>query len=143
MISIGVEVNNQHNQHEIALTTNANTHVIDIPPRASGYGSSANGGELLFLALASCYCNDLYREAAKRRITVKRVEVKVDGTFADAPGSVAENITYSALVEAEAGEAEIEALMRYTDTVAEIHNTLRLGTTVTLTDVRAISVMVE
>ena len=137
-------MSNQHNQHEIALTTNANAHVIDIPPRASGYGSSANGGELLFLALASCYCNDLYREAAQTQDhRSSACEVKVDGTFADAPGSVAENITYSALVEAEAGEAEIEALMRYTDTVAEIHNTLRLGTTVTLTDIRAISVMVE
>ncbi len=140
MISISVQVSNQHNQHEISLTTNANDHVIDIPPHASGYGSSANGGELLFLALATCYCNDLYREAGKRGITVKRVGVEVSGTFGDAPGSVAENISYSALVEAEASEAEIEALMRHTDTVAEIHNTLRLGTSVTLTDVRAIPV---
>jgi uncharacterized OsmC-like protein len=29
----------------------------------------------LFLALASCYCNDIYREAAKRNIKVERVEV--------------------------------------------------------------------
>ncbi len=140
MISISVQVSNQHNQHEIALTTNDSAHVIDIPPRASGYGSSANGGELLFLALATCYCNDVYREAAKRGIAVKRVQVEVSGTFGDAPGSAAENITYSAIVEAEAGETEIEALMRHTDTVAEIHNTLRLGTTVTLTGIRAISI---
>ncbi len=140
MISISAQVSSQQNQHEIALTTNANAHVIDIPPRASGYGSSANGGELLFLALATCYCNDVYREAAKRNIVVKRVQVEVSGTFGDAPGSIAENVTYTAIVEAEAAEAEIEALMRHTDTVAEIHNTLRLGTTVTLTDIRAISV---
>lgn len=143
MIAVNVQVSNQQNQHEIALTTNSNAHVIDIPPRASGYGSSANGGELLFLALATCYCNDIYREAGKRDIAVKRVEVEVSGTFADAPGSVAENITYSALVEADAPESDIEALMRHTDTVAEIHNTLRLGTSVTLTDIRAISAMVE
>jgi hypothetical protein len=33
-----------------------------------GGGSSANGGELLCLALATCYCNDVYREAKKRGI---------------------------------------------------------------------------
>jgi uncharacterized OsmC-like protein len=44
-------------------------------------GSSANGGEPLFLALASCYCNDIYRETAKRNIEVERVEVNGEGDF--------------------------------------------------------------
>jgi uncharacterized OsmC-like protein len=35
----------------------------------------------LFLALATCYCNDIYREAAKRNIKVDSVEVEVEGTF--------------------------------------------------------------
>ena len=140
MISISVQLHNQHQSHEIALTTNGSTHAITVPPKASGYGSSANGGEMLFLALATCYCNDIYREAAKRGITVRHVEVEVSGSFGDAPGSAAENITYSAAVEAEATAADIEALMRHTDTVAEIQNTLRLAIPVTLTDVRAIAI---
>ncbi|MFN8448475.1 MAG: OsmC family protein [Anaerolineae bacterium] len=140
MISISVAVDNSHNSHDVQLTTNGNTHAISVAPKASGYGSSANGGEMLFAALASCYCNDIYREAAKRGITVRRVQVEVSGTFDDAPGSVAEGITYSATVEAEASEADIEALMWHTDTVAEIQNTLRLGTTVRLATVRAVSV---
>lgn len=140
MISISVAVDNSHNSHDVQLTTNGNTHAISVAPKASGYGSSANGGEMLFAALASCYCNDIYREAAKRGITVRRVQVEVSGTFDDAPGSVAEGITYSATVEAEAPEVDIEALMRHTDTVAEIQNTLRLGTTVTLASIRAVPV---
>lgn len=139
-ISISVEVRNQENEHQIQLSTNGNVHAINIPPKASGYGSSANGGEMLFLALATCYCNDIYREAARQNIKVLSVQVVVSGTFGDAPGSVAENLSYSAAVEAQASVEAIEALMRHTDTVAEIQNTLRLGTTVTLTDIRAISV---
>jgi uncharacterized OsmC-like protein len=139
-INISVQVDNRQNRHDVELTTNGSVHSITVPPRSSGCGSSANGGEMLFLALATCYCNDIYREAGKRNIVVRSVHVEVSGTFGDAPGSVAENITYSATVEAEASGDDIEVLMRHTDTVAEIQNTLRLGTTVTLAEVHAISV---
>lgn len=139
-INISVEVRNQRDEHQIQLSTNGNGHAISIPPKASGFGSSANGGEILFLALATCYCNDIYREAAKQNIMVKSVEVIVSGTFGDAPGSVAENLSYSATVEAQASVEVIEALMRHTDTVAEIQNTLRLGMTVTLAGIHAVSV---
>jgi organic hydroperoxide reductase OsmC/OhrA len=30
-------------------------HSLETPPRSGGFGSNANGGELLFLALATCY----------------------------------------------------------------------------------------
>jgi uncharacterized OsmC-like protein len=139
-INISAAVTNHYNTHQVELTTNGNAHGIAVPPRATGYGSSANGGELLFAALATCYCNDIYREAAKRDITVKSVWVEVNGTFDDAAGSLAEDVTYRATVEAEASQEAIEALMRHTDTVVEIQNTLRLGTTVTLTEIRAIPV---
>jgi organic hydroperoxide reductase OsmC/OhrA len=140
MIAISAQVNNSQGKHEVVVTTNQNAHGITIEPKANGFGSSANGGELLFLALATCYCNDIYREAAKRSITVRRVEVKVSGDFGDAPGSAAQNVTYAARVEAEASEAEIADLMRHTDTVAEIQNTLRQGTVVTLGTLEPVSV---
>ena len=57
---------NSHAQHHVTLTTDAKAHSIVIAPKAEGNGSSTNGGELLLLALATCYCNDIYREAAKR-----------------------------------------------------------------------------
>ena len=140
MPTISAQVNNSRDKHEVTVTTNQTSHSITIEPKAGGFGSSANGGELLFLALATCYCNDIYREAAKRGMTVRRVEVTVSGEFDSAPGSAAENVTYAARVEAEASEAEIAELMRHTDTVAEIQNTLRGGTAVTLQSVQAVPV---
>lgn len=52
-------------------------------------------------------------------------------------GEPARNVTYQATVEAHASEAEIKALMRHTDDVSEIQNSLRVGTPVRLTHVTA------
>lgn len=130
-MKITAHVQNSHNHHHVTLSTNDTAHAIDIPPKSTGYGSSANGGELLFLALATCYCNDIYREAATRGIEVTAVEVTVEGDFG-AAGEPARNVTYSAKVTGKGSAAELEALMRHTDTVAEIQNTLRMATPVTL-----------
>ena len=64
---ISAAVESGFKQHRVTLTTAGNSHSLEVAPRSSGFGSSANGGELLCLALATCYCNDLYREAAKHR----------------------------------------------------------------------------
>lgn len=138
-MKISASVLNSEGQHQVTLRTNENTHSLAIPPRATGFGSSANGGELLFLALATCYCNDIYREAAKRGLKVERVEVDVEGDFG-AEGQPARNVTYRARVTAQAGEADIRELMRHTDRVAEIQNTLRLGTPVTLAEIEVVTV---
>lgn len=89
-------------------------------------GSSVNGGELLFLALATCYCNDLYREAVARNITIHAVDVEVSGEFGGR-GEPATGITYRATVRADASQAEVAALLAETDRVAEIQNTIRRG----------------
>ena len=142
-MKISAQVKSSEGSHELYLKTNENAHSIDIPPKASGFGSSANGGELLFLALATCYCNDIYREAAKRNIKVRNVQVEVSGDFGETPGSRAENVVYRAIVEAEASEADILDLMQHTDTMAEIQNTLRQATPVRLEATKAISITQE
>lgn len=136
-MKVSAEVRNQEGKHEVLLTTNDQSHSITIPPKSTGFGSKANGGELLFLALATCYCNDIYREAEKRNIKVRSVEVTVEGEF----GQSAQNVTYRARVSAEASEEEIKSLMQHTDQIAEIQNTLRSATTVTLTEIEAISTL--
>ena len=135
-MKISAKVENSENQHQVILTTNDNSHSIVIPPKSTGFGSSANGGELLFLALATCYCNDIYREAKKRNIEIQKVEVEVNGDFG-AEGEPAQNVTYKAKVyaKANANEEEIRELMKHTDTVAEIQNTLRVLTPVTLSEI--------
>lgn len=138
-MKVQARVQNSEGQHAVTLRTNDNVHSLAIPPKSTGFGSSANGGELLFLALATCYCNDIYREAAKNGIIVEEVEVEVDGDFG-AEGEPAKNVTYRAKVTAQATEAEIRDLMQTTDKVAEIQNTLRIRTPVRLGDIEAVSV---
>ena len=137
-MKIRAYVRNSEGNHNIELETNNKLHTIQIPPKSTGSGSSTNGGELLFLALATCYCNDIYREAERRGIKVERVEVVVDGDF-DAEGQPAKNVTYNAKVVAQGSEEEIEELMRYTDQVAEIQNTLRIETPVTLGNIEVVT----
>ena len=136
-MKIIAKVENSKNNHQVTLQTNDNVHSIIIPPKSTGYGSSTNGGELLFLALASCYCNDAYREATKRNIQIDRIEVEVDGDFG-AEGEPAKNVTYRAKVAAQANEQEIQDMLRFVDTVAEIQNTLRVATPVELSQIEVI-----
>ena len=140
MLQISAQVKSRKGDHEVNLETNGSSHSLEIVPKVGGFGSSVNGGELLFLALATCYCNDLYREAKKRGIKVHNVQVEVSGDFNEAAGSRAENVTYKAIVEADASEDTILDLMHYTDTVAEIQNTLRAGVSVKLDSTVAISI---
>jgi uncharacterized OsmC-like protein len=137
-MKLSAHLENSEGKHEITLNTNDKSQSIVIPPRSTGFGSSANGGEILFLALATCYCNDLYREAAKRNIKLEKVEVEVNGEFG-MDGEPAQNVTYRAKVHAKGTEEEIRALMEYTDTSAEIHNTLRVKTPVVLSNIEVIT----
>jgi uncharacterized OsmC-like protein len=137
-MKISARVENSEDKHHVILQTNDSIHSITIPPKSGGFGSSANGGELLFLALATCYCNDIYREAANRNMDVEYVEVEVNGDFGGV-GDPATTVTYQATVKAKATEDEILSLMQFTDKVAEIQNTLRIKTQVTLNTIKAVS----
>ena len=136
-MTIQAQVHNESGRHQVVLRTNSHVHGIDIAPKPEGFGSSVNGGELLFLALATCYCNDVYREAAKQGIEVRDVEVTVEGAFGG-PGAPATDVRYHAkVIAAGATEAAVRHLLLHTDEVAEIQNTLRVGTAVHLTAVDA------
>lgn len=137
-MEISARIHSSFGEHLATLTTDGQGQSLELPARASGTGIGVNGGELLFLALATCYGNDIYREAATRGIEVERVEVDVRGEFGG-PGEPGTNIRYSATVTANAPEAQIVELMRHTDTVAEIHNTLRAGASVDLVETAAIT----
>ena len=130
-MKISATLKNSVNKNEIVVSTNDNGKSISIPSKSSGQGSSINGGELLFLSLATCFCNDLYREADRRRITIKSVEVSVSGDFG-AEGEPASNISYKVDIQSDHPENEITDLINHVDNVAEIHNTLRKGVKVDL-----------
>lgn len=62
----------------------------------------------------------------------------VEGNFGT-ESQPARNVVYSARVTAKAGESDIRELMAHTDRVAEIQNTLRMGTPITLDRIEATS----
>jgi organic hydroperoxide reductase OsmC/OhrA len=128
-MEIRARVLNRQGLNDVNVSTDGRASVMASPPRAQGPGASLNGGELLCVALATCYCNDLYREAASRQIVLDEVEVTVTSEFGGR-GEPARSIMYSARVESRASREDIAALLAETDRVAEIHNTLRQGVAV-------------
>lgn len=125
-MKIAARVSNTDSSHQVEVETEGRKQSIAIAPKSVGRGSSINGGELLFAALATCFCNDLYREAAKRGIEIQGVEVEVSGTFGN-PGEPARDVVYRAHVQADAPQTVIDDLIRATDSLTEIQNTLRSG----------------
>ena len=130
-MKIAARVVSRKDEHDVIVSTGGAEKRLTIPPRTPGGGSSVNGGELLFLALATCYCNDVYREAARRGVEVTSVEVAVSGEFG-AEGEAARQVEYSARVTGSASEQELLELMAWTDGVAEIQRTVRDGMRVVL-----------
>lgn len=129
---ITATVRNQPGQHAVELRTGEQpAQTLSVAAHASGQGSAVNGGQFLMLALATCYCNDLYREAKRLGIAIDAVEVEAEAEFPGI-GLAAMDIRYRATVRSPASDAEIERLLLETDAVAEVHNTLRGGTAVTL-----------
>lgn len=116
---------------QVTLRTGDRTQPLILPQKSDGRGLATNGGELLCLALATCFCNDLYREAMPRNISLGRIEVTVRSVFGGI-GEAARELAYSVRVSGAAHESELRALIQHTDRVAEVHNTLRRGMPVLL-----------
>ncbi len=127
------KVENHRDHHTVIVQTNNTAQPLTIPPKSTGLGSAVNGGELLCLALATCFCNDLYREAQKRNIQLTKVAVEAAAEFG-AEGEAGYNIRYRAEVEGDAPAEVLADLVRHTDRVAEVQHTLRAGVNVMLVE---------
>jgi organic hydroperoxide reductase OsmC/OhrA len=125
-VKISAHVRNSGQLHEVSVGTDGASKPLAVPAKAEGRGSSVNGGEFLMLALATCYCNDIYREAARLGIEVNAVEVEATAQF-ESVGLAATNIRYKARVASPATSEQVERLLTETDAVAEVHNTIRAG----------------
>lgn len=130
-MEISARVRNHGKTHETSVRTGTAEQSLQIAAKSSASGSAVNGGEFLMLALATCYCNDLYREAQRLGIAIEGVEVEAGATFPGI-GLAAQDIRYRAVVRSPASDAEVAELLRQTDAVAEVHNTIRAGIPVTL-----------
>lgn len=107
------------------------TVIADRPVAGGGRGLGFNGGQLLYLSIAACVSNDLYREAAPLGIALRRVSIEVRGAFAGR-GSASGPIDVLVDVDADADDAAIDALIAETDRVAEIPNSIRGTVPVTI-----------
>src|SRR5512143_3511321 len=99
-------IRNSKGEHHLEVSMGKHAAPIEIAPKPSGLGSSVSGGEMLMAALATCYCNDVYREASKMGIEVSSVEVECRAEF-PAEGAAAADVSYSARIQAKASEAQI------------------------------------
>ena len=98
--------------------------VVDRPVQAGGRGVGLNGGQLLYLSIAACVSNDIYREAATWGIAVSRVAVEVDGDF-PARGAPSTPISVVVDLECDADDETVDRFLAEVDRVAEIPNSLR------------------
>lgn len=128
-MKITATVRNSAHAHEAHIATNGVTQSLPVPAKSTGKGSAVNGGEFLMLALATCYCNDVYREAERLQIAVEAVHVEASADF-PGRGLAATNIRYFARITSPAPDDVIADLLRQTDAVAEVQSTLRSGATV-------------
>ena len=106
-MKIAARVSNTSSSHSVEVETDGRKQSIAIVPKSVGRGSGINGGEL------------------------QDVEVEVTGTFGN-PGEPARDIRYRVQVHANAPQSTIDDLIRATDSVTEIQNTLRAGCAVRL-----------
>ena len=103
--------------------------VTDRPTAAGGGGLGFNGGQLLYLSIAACWSNDLYREAATMGIELDGVEITVDGDF-PARGSGSTPVSVEVVVRSSAPEALVRALIAEVERVAEIPRAIRDATAI-------------
>jgi putative redox protein len=126
-----VEVRNVAGEPAAIGNAGPHTVVVDRPTDGGGRGLGFNGGELLYLAIAGCVSNDLFREARTLGFTIDRVRVLVRGDFAGDP-AVSTEVVYDVELEGDATHNELQALIERVDAIAEIPNSLRRGTIVHL-----------
>ena len=107
------------------------TLVADRPAAAGGGGLGFNGGQLLYLSIAACISNDLYREAANKGIRLDRVAVTVDGDF-PARGAPSTPIVVDVEVRGDADAKMLGQVLDEVDRVAEIPNSIRGTTPITI-----------
>jgi organic hydroperoxide reductase OsmC/OhrA len=111
------------------------TLVVDRPTDAGGRGLGFNGGQLLNLAVTACISNDLFREAARAGIELRRVRVTAHSEYGGRP-TVSGPIDVEVEVDGEAPTERLAELIHLVDRVAEIPNSLRGGTEVRLSGTR-------
>jgi len=137
-VSFEVEFRNVGDEVAAIGSAGPYTLVVDRPVEGGGRGLGFNGGQLLYLAIGGCISNDLFREAMLRGIHLKTVRVVVRGDFSGEP-AISDDVRYEVELTGDASEEELQDLVAHVDQIAEIPNSVRRGTPVTLAGMRVAS----
>jgi hypothetical protein len=63
-MEISARVVNKWREPEVLLSTEGREQSLQVPPKQEGSGSSVNGGELVFLALATAFAARIKEQSA-------------------------------------------------------------------------------
>jgi uncharacterized OsmC-like protein len=132
-----VQVRNVSGRPLAVGSAGAHTLIVDRPVDGGGDGLGFNGGELLYLAIAGCVSNDLFREARSQGIALDSVRVSVSGDFSGEP-AVSGAAEYEVELSGATPIERLRALVDHVDRIAEIPNSLRSGTQVRLRSARTV-----
>jgi putative redox protein len=108
------------------------TLTVDRPAAVGGGGLGFNGGQLLYMSIAACWSNDLYREAATMGIELDGVAITVEGDF-PSRGSGSTPIAVDVVVRSSAPEGRVRELIAEVERVAEIPRAIRDATRIEVT----------
>ena len=104
-----------------------------------GDGIGYSGGQVLVLAVGTCFYNNLFYAADQRNIKIRNVELEVVSRWTEEP-MVSSGIQINAKVEAEANSDEIQELILYASQASTVSNSVREGITVSMGDIQPVPV---
>src|SRR6478736_6173148 len=112
-----VEVRNVAGEPAAIGSAGPHTVVVDRPGDAGGRGVGFNVGQLLYLAIAGCVSNDLFREARAAGLAIDRVRVRVRGDFTGDP-AVSGEVEYDVELVGDGKPDQLQALIERVDEIA-------------------------
>ena len=131
MTSVSVSLRNVEGSSATMGWAGSHTIIVD-PPNgtAGGLGLGFNGGELLALAIGSCYCNGIHYIADELGVSVGKILVEVTLELGGDPPIATEAILKASCTTIDGSNPDI--LIEKAKETSTVSNSLRKGFPVTL-----------
>ena len=81
LMKISATVKSTASGQETTASSPGFSRSLELPAKTTGRGCSVNGGELMALGLATCFCNDLYRVAGTAGLLINRCDSHAKARF--------------------------------------------------------------
>lgn len=91
--------------------------------------------QLLGVAVAGCYANTLFAEAAARGVWLRSLDVEAAIEWVDRPPRT-QSVTVHIRIASEADEPTVMELVEHADRVSRVANSIRLGVPLRVADLR-------